>query len=210
MALGYRPTWACPAGVHRASSTPSVASKPPKSPPANAGGAGLMVAFLPDDGIVTPLPSPPAPPSPGEENPPSLPLSAAIAPRPAALQRASASDSEKTQRRRKSVPSMGDYYAQQQQHGRGLAYRPTCAFPTMRNYVKKCFEAAEEPIIEGEQLHSAAGPHTPPSLPASPPSDDAKEHINAFAPSPTAPSQAAWILEQEKGLPYWARGHVRW
>lgn len=71
--------------------------------------------------------------------------------------------------RRKSAPSIAqqnaEYYAQQKQRPSGLGYRPSCAFPTMRSFVSKCFEAAEEPFMIGVE---SSPDSPPPSLPASP------------------------------------------
>jgi len=231
MVLGYRPTWACPAPVHRASTTPigaQAASTPSSSTAAGgscpSGPPGLGhklpdISFLPDDGVVSPPTSPPAPPTPGEEPPPAEVFQYTFSGHP---QRASApavihSKGEEPRTRRKSVAQQNaEYYAQQKRHPSGCDYRPSCAFPSMRSFVSKCLQAAEEPFMIGVE---SSPDSPPPSAPASPPSDESKEQFNAFASDDfrlpaqyrrPPSSQAAWVKEREQGLPFWARGHVRW
>ena len=150
MVLGYRPTWACPAPVHRASTTPigaQAASTPSSSTAAGgscpSGPPGLGhklpdISFLPDDGVVSPPTSPPAPPTPGEEPPPAEVFQYTFSGHP---QRASApavihSKGEEPLTRRKSVAQQNaEYYAQQKRRPSGCDYRPSCAFPSMRSFV---------------------------------------------------------------------------
>ena len=181
MVLGYRPTWACPAPVHRASTTPTsaqAASTPSSSTSASGGscpsgppGLGRKlpdISFLPDDGVVSPPTSPPAPPTPGEEPPPSEVFQYTFSGHP---QRASASavihsKGEEPRVRRKSIAEQNaEYYAQQKQRPSGCGYRPSCAFPTMRSFVSKCLQAAEEPFMIGVE---SSPDSPPPSAPASP------------------------------------------
>ena len=180
MVLGYRPTWACPAPVHRASTTPTsaqAASTPSSSTAAGgscpSGPPGLGrklpdISFLPDDGVVSPPTSPPAPPTPGEEPPPSEVFQYTFSGHP---QRASASavihsKGEEPRARRKSIAEQNaEYYAQQKQRPSGCGYRPSCAFPTMRSFVSKCLQAAEEPFMIGVE---SSPDSPPPSAPASP------------------------------------------
>lgn len=184
MVLGYRPTWACPAPIHRSSTTltsaqaASTATSTPAAGGSCLGGTpGLAqklsdISFLPDDGAVSPPTSPPAPPTPGTELPPTEVFQFTFAGHP---QRASAPAvhgkdcDEEPRTRRKSAPTIAqqnaEYYAQQKQRPTGLGYRPSCAFPTMRSFVSKCFEAAEEPFMIGVQ---SSPDSPPPSLPASP------------------------------------------
>jgi hypothetical protein len=180
MVLGYRPTWACPAPVHRASTTPTsaqAASTPSSSTAAGgscpSGPPGLGrklpdISFLPDDGVVSPPTSPPAAPTPGEEPPPSEVFQYTFSEHP---QRASASavihsKGEEPRVRRKSIAEQNaEYYAQQKQRPSGCGYRPSCAFPTMRSFVSKCLQAAEEPFMIGVE---SSPDSPPPSAPASP------------------------------------------
>jgi len=181
MVLGYRPSWACPAPVHRSSATPTSAqaAKTPTSKPA-AGGSCLGlghqlpdISFLPDDDAVSPPTSPPAPPTPGAEIPPNEVFQFTFAghpPRAAAPAMLHGKDCDEEPRtRRKSAPTIAqqnaEYYAQQKQRPTGLGYRPSCAFPSMRSFVSKCFEAADEPFMIGVE---SAPDSPPPSLPASP------------------------------------------
>ena len=185
MVLGYRPTWACPAPVHRSSTTSAQAASAPNSTP-TAGGSCLGgppglghnlpdISFLSDDGAVSPPTSPPAPPTPGAEIPPSEQFQYTFAGHPqrasapAVLYGADRNNEEPRVTRRKSAPSIAqqnaEYYAQQKQRPSGLGYRPSCAFPTMRSFVSKCFEAAEEPFMIGVE---SSPDSPPPSLPASP------------------------------------------
>ena len=181
MVLGYRPSWACPAPVHRSSATPTSAqaAKTPTSKPA-AGGSCLGlghqlpdISFLPDEGAVSPPTSPPAPPTPGAEIPPNEVFQFTFAghpPRAAAPAMLHGKDCDEEPRtRRKSAPTIAqqnaEYYAQQKQRPTGLGYRPSCAFPSMRSFVSKCFEAADEPFMIGVE---SAPDSPPPSLPASP------------------------------------------
>ena len=181
MVLGYRPTWACPAPVHRASTTPTRAQAAASTPSSSTAAGGSCpsgppglgrklpdISFLPDDGVVSPPTSPPAAPTPGEEPPPSEVFQYTFSEHP---QRASASavihsKGEEPRVRRKSIAEQNaEYYAQQKQRPSGCGYRPSCAFPTMRSFVSKCLQAAEEPFMIGVE---SSPDSPPPSAPASP------------------------------------------